>query len=60
MMLYGYRQFHCIQNIYKDIAEDAETFILLILLISRFDTFNYQLYKPLLKRKKLKIRLDER
>ena len=55
MMLYGYRQFHCIQNIYKDIAEDAETFILLILLISRFDTFNYQLYKPLLKRKNLKL-----
>ena len=54
MMLYGYRQFHCIHNIYKDTAEDVETFILLILLISRFDTFNYQLNKPLLKGKKLK------
>ena len=40
-VLYGYRQFHCIQethDIYKDIAEDVET---------RFATSNYELDRPL-------------
>ena len=48
-MLYGYRQFYCIQkkhDIYKDIAEDVET---------RFDTSNYELYRPLPKGRKKRI-----
>ena len=39
-------QFHCVHkktDIYKDIAEDVET---------RFDTSNYELDRPLQKRKK--------
>ena len=50
IVLYRYRQFHCIQkhpeDIYKDIAEDVET---------RFDTSNYELGKPLPKGKNKKI-----
>ena len=45
-MLYGYRQFHCIHkthDIYEDIAEEVKT---------RFDTSNYELYRPLPKGKK--------
>ena len=48
-MLHGYRQFHCIDInrwIYKDIVEDVQT---------RFDTSNYELNRPLPKRKKNKI-----
>ena len=48
IVLYGYRQFHCIRKktyIYKDIAEDVET---------RFDTSNYELDRPLQKEKKKK------
>ena len=47
-MLLGYRQFHCIDInrwIYKDIAEDVQT---------RFDTSDYELNRPLPKRKKNK------
>ena len=45
ILLYGYREFYCIHkkdNISKDIAEDVEP---------RFDTSNYELDRPLLKRK---------
>ena len=48
-LLYGYRQFHCIQekdDIYKDIAEVAKT---------RFDTSNYDLDRPLSKGKHEKV-----
>ena len=48
-MSYGYRQFHCIHkadDIYEGIAEDVET---------RFKTSNYELDRPLPKRKNKKV-----
>ena len=56
IMLYGYRQLHCVHktyDIYKYITEDFET---------RFDTSNYALERPLLPKGKLKkvIELIER
>ena len=49
-MLYGYRQLHCscknIDNIYKDIAEDIETW---------FDTSNFEIDSPLPKGKNKKV-----
>ena len=46
IVLYGYRQFYCIHNIYKDFAEDVKT---------RFDTSNYELEGPLPKEKNKKV-----
>ena len=49
IMLRRYRQFHCLHKsgqYFKDIAEDAET---------RFDASNYELDRPLPKRKKKKV-----
>ena len=49
IVLYGYRQFHCIyktDDIYKDITEDVET---------RFDTSNNELDRPLPKEKNKKV-----
>ena len=49
-MLYGYRQLHCscknIDNIYKDIAEDIETW---------FETSNFEIDSPLPKGKNKKV-----
>ena len=48
-MLYGYKQLQCsykTENICKDIAEDVET---------RFDTYNFELDRPLPKGKNRKV-----
>ena len=49
VVLYGYRQFHCIvkkDDIYKDISEYVET---------KFDALNYELERPLPKGKNKKV-----
>ena len=45
-MLYGYRNFIEIDDVYRDIAEDVET---------RFDTSKYGLDKPLREGKNKKV-----